>query len=154
MWNKGDIGWLKKNYPGLKKISPKILEGQIFFRMIHFDGNNIINPVAEHFENLNDPKFYISDRYKVQIEWTECKYNFPNVSEIDGRIQKVAKKFDLKLLDLHMYDNLILCLACDQDLTYSFGDRFSMEVYFNEYLIPFLFAQSFLKKIRYGLGEN
>lgn len=144
MWTKDDVNWLKKNYPDLKKLSPKILEGQVSFRMIHDSGENIINPTAEHFDNLDNPKFYISDRYNIRIVWGENK--FPDVAETSGRIKRVAQKYNLKLLDLHVYENFILCLACDQDLLYSFADKFSIDIYFNEYLIPFLFAQSFFEK--------
>lgn len=142
MWSKKDLQWLKKNHPGLLQKNKIALEGRISFQMLYANGRNYINPTSEDVAKFGNPTNYICDTYEIRIEWDD-KLPFPNVKELGVKITSTAERYGLHLGDIHLYPDKSFCLASWQDLFQSFGKEFDLASFINEYLIPYLFAQSY-----------
>jgi hypothetical protein len=110
--------------------------------MLHINGRHLIKPssteVAAHVVN----GIYLCDTYQIKITWYEGAH-YPQVIECSSKILKVAKRFGIKPIDVHLYPNGTFCLASWQDLIKRFENSFSLEIFFYEYLIPFLFSQTY-----------
>lgn len=76
----------------------------------------------------------------------------PMVFDASGRIQKTARKVDSPLIDLHINGAVgpmpegSFCVAPRPELEKSYAYGFSLEHYYYQYLLPFLFQQSYFEK--------
>lgn len=144
MWSKKDLKWLAANYPAIKVKSGGALEGTLVFRMLFRDGSRYVNPTSKL---LSDGKgTFIASAYNVRIECKD-KEEFPKTFETGGKIQEVANKKEVSMIDLHIYpDDGALCLASPM-VTYPLAvNGFSLQQYIEDFLIPYLFAQQYFDK--------
>lgn len=142
MWRAEDVAWLREYCPGLKRVTDDAFEGELSFRMVHKDGNNVINPTAQDFATLANPTFYISDTYKIKVEWRNGEM-LPSVYDLSGRIVATAGALEKSLIDMHLMPDGSFCLGSWQDIVKSFSAGFSSRIFITEYLVPFLYAQTF-----------
>jgi hypothetical protein len=149
MWSSKDLEWLKANYPGLKKVNADTVEGFLSFQMLYTSGKYVINPSGEAVSQANKPNdVYISDSYSIRI-MREAWYSYPSVYEIGGRIEAVAQKYGMALIDLHLFPLTgELCLAPLMEYHRTFQTGFKLDIYVEEFLVPYFFAQSYFAKNR------
>jgi hypothetical protein len=141
-WTATDLRWLKANYPSLEPTAPGVLEGNLKFRMLHADGLNYIKPNGPMLTAKRASGTYIIDNYSVKVQWKNHSF-FPNVYETGGRIEQVAKAKSKDMLDMHIHTSSgSLCLAGTLDLIEAFINKCSLQRYIEEFLIPYLFAQT------------
>jgi hypothetical protein len=142
MWSAEDLAWLTEHYPGLKPIDDGNLEGSLSFQALYLDGQIHVRPSAEFIAAHSGKATYLCDTYKIRVVPTPdgiC----PSVYEIGGRIEAVAKRKDKQIIDLHVYPQVgALCLASSMQLGRAFAKKFSLQVFLDEFVVPFLFAQS------------
>lgn len=147
MWSSTDLNWLKENYSGFKPKSDKILEGKISYRMLRLDGKYLVNPSLEQIQKTETPGYiYLCDTYDLRIEWEANNSIYPTAYEIGGKISGVAKKLGKNLTDMHQFPTESLCLGAVMDLGISFAKGFNLKAYVEEFLIPYLFAQTYYAK--------
>lgn len=147
MWSPNDLKWLKENYPGLKQKSDTTIDGRISYRMLRLDGKYLVNPSLEQIQKTNSPDYlYLCDTYNVRIVWESINSLYPTTYDIGEKISKVAKKLGKNSTDMHQFPNGSLCLAAVMDLGTSFHGGFNLKVYIEEFLIPYLFAQTYYAK--------
>lgn len=146
MWSSTDLKWLKANYPGLKPKSDKVLEGRLSYKMLRSNGNYLINPPIDEIQRTDTPDYlYICDTYHIKIEWGDEKY--PKSYEVGGKLKTVAKKLKKGTIDMHQYpQDDGLCIAAPMVLDRTFIKGFSLKNYIEDFLIPYLFAQTHYAK--------
>lgn len=143
VWTGRDLDWLAINYPELIETTPGTIEGDLYFHMLRADGKYIVNPSSALVQDKR-PTDYINilDVYKVRICWSDGR-SYPDAYEIEGKLNKVAKKLNKSLSDMHKYeDSHALCLTAHPALEKAFRGGFNLERYIIEFLIPYFFAQS------------
>jgi len=147
MWSPNDLKWLKENYPGLKQISDTTIEGRISYRALRLKGEYFVNPSSEQIQSTNSSGYlYLCDTYNVRIEWESKDSLYPTTYDIGGKISEVARKSGKNPIDMHQFQNGSLCLAAITDLGVIFCAGFNLKVYVEEFLIPYLFAQTYYGK--------
>lgn len=141
-WSSEDISWLKANYPGLHRVSDNIIEGRLTFKMLHADDVNYIKPNEKLVEVKGQTGIYRCDTYRVRIEWKKFAF-MPHVYEIGGRLEAVAKSKGKTMLDMHTNSGgNSLCVASPMVLMATFVEKFDLKRYIEEFLVPYLFAQT------------
>ena len=145
VYSPADLEWLKETgFPfGLNggEITLKIR-----FRMSY-------NPVTREYtinpgndKVLSKSRIYHGDEYAIRISWPYSQ-PYPNCYESGtNKILDHAKKIHHASGDMHINPNGSLCLAPPQDLDMRFSNSFSLKVYVEEYVIPYLFAQTHFRK--------
>jgi hypothetical protein len=155
MWTRDDLAWLAKSYPRLREIKPGLIEGNLRFKMLRTGGEHLVNPPENLVQDTSPTDYlYIDDSYKILITWSSGESQ-PKAYEIGGKLDKVANQLDKNLLDMHRYgQDGALCLAASMDIERAFRDSFKLDVFVEEFLIPYLFAQSHYAKTQQWLwGE-
>lgn len=155
MWTRDDLSWLAANYPTLQETEPGQIEGSLTFKLLRTGGQYLVNPPDDLLTDTSPPDhLYISDTYKVRITWPEGE-PYPKAHEIGGKLAKTAKRLSKSLLDMHQYEqDGALCLTAAMDLERTFRSGFKLDVFVEELLIPYLFAQSHYDKTQVWLwGE-
>lgn len=143
MWTKSDLKWLASNYPELKEIRPGVIEGRLAFQMLRSNNTYVVNPSTQQISDLTPPDYlYLCDTYKVRITWPKDA-PFPTAHEVGGKLASVAKRLNKSLMDMHQYEaDGGLCLAAIMQLERTFRKGFKLDVFIEEFLIPYLFAQT------------
>lgn len=154
MWKDEDKAWLAEFYPGLKPTGARTLEGSLSFQMLHLDGAHYIRPASDFVAANNGKGIYLCDTYQIKIEFHADLY-LPLVYETAGRIAAVAARDGKLTADLHIYnDTGALCLASAMELERTFQSGFSLPTFIDEFVVPYLFAQSYYAAHRVWLwGE-
>jgi len=148
MWTSSDLEWLKENYPGIKEKSDKKLEGSLSFRMLSLDNQFIVNPTLDQIQKTTASDYlYLCDTYRVRIEWENEESYYPISYEVGGKLEATAKRLNKRPIDMHQYsDSGALCLVAPMDLDSTFLKGFQLNIYVENFLIPYLFAQSYYAK--------
>lgn len=88
-----------------------------------------------------------TDAYSIEIVIPDAADQPPKAYEKAGRLRKVMEKYGLKeLADLHCYRSGRLCVAAPQELTLTFLPNPSLAVFFESYLVPFFYSQSYYEE--------
>lgn len=144
MWSNKDMKWLAVNHPAIKLKPGGNLEGPLVFRMLFFEGSRYINPSAELL--AKGVGTYISGFYDIKIE-RQNKKSFPKAFETSGRINEVVTKKGLEPVDLHLFPkDGSLCLASPMVIYPAAAEGLSLQQYFEDFLIPYFFAQRYFAK--------
>lgn len=124
-----DIAWLKEKYSFLK-IRDNFLVGEINF-------NREFNEIS------------ISSSYLLEIN-LESKQDsiLPQVKELEGKIKKIAEELDLPIVDLHINNDDTICLCIYEKEKDYFPNSFSVEVFFEQIVEPYLYWVSYYKKYK------
>jgi hypothetical protein len=142
VWTAPELDWLNEYYPGLRQTAPGVLEGPLSFQMIHLAGVHYLQPDSEFVARHLSDGIYICDTYQVKIIFRDG-WAWPIVYEVGGRIRETAKHYGKQIIDMHMYSSGCLCLASTMALDRAFQAGFSLPVYIDEFVVPYLFAQSY-----------
>jgi hypothetical protein len=114
--------------------------------MLHLNGEHIIEPDPLTIRRFATDGTYLCDTYSVRLEWPSHQV-YPTVYEIGGRIEAVAANLEVGLEDVHVYPaEKALCLASWTKLETSFAPGFELSVFINEFLVPYLYAQTYFSK--------
>ncbi len=146
MWTGDDLAYLQKNYPSLKLKTPTIVEGQLLFQAVRINNQLVLNPnngLLKQALVAND--LYLCDSYAVRLEWKK-NATYPLVYEIGGKIANTAKRLSKTSLDMHKFSNGALCLAPPVELIRALSKDLKIRVLIEEFVIPYLFAQSHYAK--------
>lgn len=143
MWSEEDRAWLAGHYPSLKPTGVRTLEGSLSFQMLHLNGAHYVRPASDFVAANSSKGIYLCDTYEIKIEF-HAGLGVPLVYETAGRIAAVAARDGKITADLHIYnDTGALCLASAMELERAFQDGFSLPVLIDEFVVPYLFAQSY-----------
>lgn len=146
MWSASDLKWLEEKYPALKKISPHKLEGRVSFQMLRLNNQFFVNPSLSQIQQSTTPDYlYLCGSYEVCIEKNNPN-NFPISREIGGKLAAVATRLGKNNKDMHLYQDGTFCLAAPMELDIEFSRGFSLPVYIENFLVPYLFAQAYYAK--------
>lgn len=114
--------------------------------MLYRDGKNYIKPNGALVSESQGA--YLCDTFSIKLVWaSDTKY--PYAYEVGGRIVTTAKRLGKDPLDLHLLTGKqenALCLASPMELRAEFYDVFSLQKYLEEFLIPYLFGQTYYEK--------
>ncbi len=146
MWTTEDLLWLTTNYPSLKQKTSNIIEGRLSFRMLRLNGKYVVNPGSDLLARTKTKDYlYIFDTYNVRIEWKK-DHTLPIVFETGGKLADVAKLLNKRLIDMHQFEDGALCLASPIELRRAFPDKVKLDILIENFVIPYLFAQSYFAK--------
>jgi len=144
-----DAKWLKEHYLGLKlhRKEGSIAEivGVLSFSMTFLQEEKlyVINPNPDYSDGVK-----IEDEYQIRIELKRSKFsNLPQVYETDYRLLRVAESRGIQKEDLHINPtsgSACLCIKPEENIKLPNG--FNLQVFFNELVIPFFYAQSYFEK--------
>lgn len=127
-----DKKWLKDKYPKLE-INPKenTAKGEIYFDRVY-------------------NKVRITDFYTVQIDFkTKINSILPQVKEINGKIEKIAKELAIPPIDLHINESdKTLCLCIDEREKDYLPNSFDINIFFENILEPILYWVSYYGKYK------
>lgn len=145
IYSSTDLSWLKE--AGF----PFVLNGgeitvRVRFRMSYNSNTREYSINPDNAKILDKSWTYHGDEYAIRIRWP---YNqaYPDCYESGTKkIVNHAKKIHCALADVHMNSDGSLCLAPPQDLHMSFSQGFSLEIFMETYLIPYLFSQTHFRK--------
>lgn len=146
MWSQSDIAWLAQSYPTLEVLDEKTIEGKLSYRMLYRDGRNYIKPNGA-LVSENDGT-YLCDTYSLKILWPDGA-EYPYAYDTDSRIIDTAKLLGKDPLDLHLLTGSkenAFCLASPMELEAEFNNEFSMQKYVEQFLIPYLFGQTYYRE--------
>lgn len=142
-----EINWLQRTYPKLtyQKGSPSVIKGTLELKMVYLGDRYIINP--SNSEELEHPQ-YLKDSYQIEIIFQKMPASMlPGVKETGGRIKKAKDKYKKRFLaDVHMYESEHLCLSARAEEDEKLPNGFMLEDFFNIFLIPFFYGQSYFEK--------
>ena len=143
MWSRSDLSWLADNYPALSETSTGIIEGALTFSMLRSNGQYIVRPTASLIDDTSPADYlFITDTYEIKISWP-AGAQYPRADETGSKLADTARRLNKHILDMHQYEQGgALCLATDMALERNFRDGFKLDVFVEELLIPYLFAQS------------
>jgi len=143
MWKDEDKTWLAKFYPSLKPTGARTLEGSLSFQMLHLEVVHYIRPASDFVAANSDRGAYLCDTYQIKVEFHDG-LDFPLVYETAGRIAAIAARDGKITADLHLYsDTGALCLASAMEMERAFEKGFSLSILIDEFVVPYLFAQSY-----------
>lgn len=126
-----DKDWLQTRYPELS--------------LTNKNGVLVVTGVFDFNAIYND--FRIADSYNIQIELKASEISaMPRVCETSSRIKKVAKTRKINLADLHTYDDGTACLCVKPAEVSYFPERFSFQIFVEQLIVPFFYAQSFFEQ--------
>lgn len=112
------------------------------FQAMYLDGQVYVRPTADFVANNSTKGVYICDTYRLRMTFPSDSL-CPLVYEIGGKIMATAMRKGKAPVDLHTYSgDGGLCLASTMELGRTFADGFSLPVFVDEFVVPFLFAQS------------
>ena len=138
---------IKKLYPGLsliKKDGKYFLTGELEFRASYDKDKDILSIIPGSIQTEDD--FSIKDKYKIEVELpTDFPRAFPLVRETNGRIQKIATKYNIKdIRDLHVNKdkNNAVCLCPKPAERLKYPDKVDIVHFLNNLVVPFFFGLS------------
>lgn len=145
IYSSADLEWLKgTGFPFALNGGEITLKTR--FRMSYNPDTReyAINP--DNDKMLIKPWIYHGDEYAILIRWPHNQ-PYPNCYESGtNKILSHVNKIHRAPGDMHINPNGSLCLAPPQDLDMRFSKSFSLEVFIEEYVIPYLFSQTHFRK--------
>ena len=142
MWARSDIAWLSGHYSTLKLISDGVVGGRLTFQMLRTNGKYFVNPSPDQITDTSSEDFlYLSDTYDIEIRLVG-EHSQPMAYEVGGKIDRVAQRFGKSQLDMHKYTEGGLCVASSMQIEKAHEHGFDISHFINEFLIPYLFAQT------------
>jgi len=143
-----EIQSLKKFYPVLyltEKEGKYFLKGKLNFQAFYDSKDDmlVLNPSLDNASGVN----MISDQYEIEIEFLpDFPHSLPLVREMGGRIQRIAKKYNIQnICDLHVNKNkdntICLCPKPEEKLRYP--DKVDIVHFINNLVMPFFYGLSY-----------
>jgi hypothetical protein len=144
MFSVSDYQWLQASRYALTSADGT-LTGRLHFDMAYDPADNscTINPSPSLL--LEKGVIHHVDEYEVKIAW-DAIAPWPLCYEKSGKILALARERQMPLSDLHVNSSGDFCLAPFQDLHLDFDDGFTIQLYIEKYVIPFLFQQTHFRK--------
>jgi hypothetical protein len=135
-----DIVWLSEHHPALL-LQDGALRGPLSFSMVYdpLHGSYTIDPPLT--DQNNPDLIYHSDVYRVEILLDEGR-SYPIIKEMSDKIAVAGKRLRTSPGGMHLNSDGSFCLEANQELQERFHEGFDIEVYINEYVIPYLFEQT------------
>lgn len=143
MFIEDDLAWLAKCYH--LSHNAGVVTGRLRYSMLYdpSDKTCTLNPSPSDI--LKPSVIYHADDYSVKLEWDRHR-GYPVCYLNDDKIKSVAISRSMPLVDIHMYVNGALCVATPQELDLSVEAGFSLQLFMERYLIPYLFLQTHFRK--------
>ncbi|MDB5162110.1 MAG: hypothetical protein JWM52_618 [Candidatus Saccharibacteria bacterium] len=145
MLSADDLVWLKDNYPALR-YDGHTIQGRINFDMSYDPKTGQYVYFPEAVDTLKPGVIHHMDDYLVRLTWVRNGLRYPVANELENKIKSVATDRNLSNNDLHLSGNGDLCLAAPQDLSIDFSEEFSLQLFIQRYLLPYLFLQTHFKE--------
>ena len=138
---KRDIKWLKSSFPNLSyNAETKRIVGELDFCAAFNKRSGKIQFGAD--PTARTLYTYLCDVFEIEIHLGPGSIQdngWPKVYEVGGRHTRIAKKNNVRPIDLHIYEDESCCLgiryACEKDLT--------VERFLNQRVIPFFYRLSY-----------
>ena len=136
--HESDIRWLASRYPNLYyEANPQKIVGELDFCAVYDNemGKLIINPGSGASHRL------IRDVFEVEICLRTLDRNgWPKVYEVGGRHGKIAKKCNVKVIDLHFYSEDDSCCL---GLKYGGERNLRLKAFLEDLVIPFFYRLAY-----------
>jgi len=159
-----DLKVIMEIYPGLnyyQKERRRLLKGTFEFYAFYdvIEDMFILNPLRN--DTIKHEVIY--DSYEIEVEFLpDFPHSFPQVREIGGRIQRIAKKYNIKdIRELHVNKNqnnaVCLCPKPEEYLRYL--DGIDIVDFFNALVLPYFYGLSYYERHKqlprdaYGHGD-
>ena len=143
--NEKEIQWLESHFPNLQyKGKVQKIVGELDF-CAYFEtgsGKLIIDNVAD----TDGQHTVIQDVFEIEIRLDPDSRDlngWPKVYEIGGRHPEIAKKCQVPIIDLHIYES---DGACCLGITIAHDRKLRIETFITHLIIPFFFRLSYTEK--------
>ena len=144
-----DIEWLELYFPNLQHESDsQKIAGELDFCAAYDNesGEVIVDNSARQEDR------FIRDVFEIEIYLRVYDRNgWPKVYEVGERHRQIARKWNIKIIDLHVYPNDGMCC-----LGIKRGDNrsFSIKNFLGELVIPFFYRLSYTEKFGLAASQN
>ncbi len=135
-WNIEALAEVPRAFPELSLSETGVLSGTLTVRGIMVAGSLALNPKEDLLAEDGVAATYILDRYPIVI-WHDD--GGPKLRIPSPRFQRIADDRSVKLIDLHLDDDLTACWASDQEVELVSGPPTS---FVENYALPFLYSQA------------
>lgn len=112
--NKNEIEWLRNNYP----------------QMIYDEERSVIAGLFSINHKYNGINIKDCFNIEVRLYAMRNREEYPKVYNTDGRIQKIAKRKNMKIQDLHVYSDNSLCLGLPARFYEYYPEGFNLQFFF------------------------
>lgn len=145
---RADEEWVRRRYSLNTSVSGSTLRlsGTISFRA-HYTGNVLV--YGDSIPVIVKPDKIIADSWPVIfIHNYQSNIPIPRVWDASDRLNRTQSRRKISSQDMHLNDRPVgsFCVAPKSALEKAFTNGFDLEHYFNYYLLPFLFQQSYFEK--------
>ena len=124
-----DFTWLRKNHSNLE-FEKNILSGQV--------------ECNREYEGVSIKSVYFLE---INFEAKEGSI-LPQVKESHSKIKKISEELELPVVDLHINNDGTICLCIYEKEKDYFPNNFSLKVFFEKILEPYLYWISFYQKYK------
>ena len=111
---KNEIEWLRNNYP----------------QMIYDEERSVIAGLFSINHKYNGINIKDCFNIEVRLYAMRNREEYPKVYNTDGRIQKIAKRKNMKIQDLHVYSDNSLCLGLPARFYEYYPEGFNLQFFF------------------------
>ncbi len=148
MFSNADLEWLQKFHPELQTDEKQeVIFGSLVFRMAKIGNDFMIDPTYEELADKSREVTYYGGSIDIEIIWRQGEL-YPRVKDAKQAIYRWAAERRLNNLDVHLYqDCRTMCIAAPMRLMLDYKDGFELKRFFENYLIPYLFAQEHFKQV-------
>lgn len=145
---RADAEWGRRAYGLTTTIKGGVLRllGTVSFKA-HYNGDLLI--YGNCIPVIIRPEIIVEDSWPIVLLHNyQNSPSIPRVFDASDRLAKTQFKRKISSLDMHLNTNPkgSFCVAPKSELEQAFSNGFDLESYFNNYLIPFLFQQSYFEK--------
>ena len=136
-----EVKWLETNFPTLQyKPSFSKIIGELRF-CAAYDNETGKLEIGEHTREMDR---FIRDAFKVEVHLGNLDGNgWPKVYETGGSRNRISKKYNVPIIDLHFYpDDDSCCLG----IKYGGIRNFRIKEFFLELVIPFFYRLSYTEE--------
>ena len=144
-----DIEWLKLHFPNLQYDSEfqKIVGELDFCARYDLESDRLIV-----HDNAADSRLSICDVFEIEVWLSTLDMNgWPTVYEVGGRHLAIAKKWNVKIIDLHFYPADAMCCL---GLKLGNNRHLSIKVFLESLVVPFFYRLSYIEKHGLTASQN
>ena len=139
-----DIEWLGAVYPSLQYDEEgNRLVGELDMRAC-YDGK-LRSEGSQRDEHIRRSDNFIEDVFEVEIRLNAGAVGtngWPSVYETGGRVESIARKWNIPKIDLHLFENASFCLG----LKYAQPRRFFLRWFVRDLVVPFLYRLAYTER--------
>ena len=150
-----DIEWLKAYFPSLvyDQKAQRIVGELDFCACFDHASKRMQIEGLKRDEAIRNSDSFLSDVFEIEILLdveSVGSNGWPKVHEVGGRYKSIAEKYDINVIDLHLYADGACCLG----IRYSPESNFTIQRFLYDLVIPFFYRLSYTDLFGIEAAQN